>query len=57
MNVQEALSLLPMMQGGGSFFGRGLAVAVKVAKEDAEVARELLSELSEPQGPPGPQAR
>ncbi len=42
----EALSLLPMVNIGGPF-SRGMGVAIMVAKEDVEVARELLSEVSD----------
>jgi hypothetical protein len=44
----EALGLLPMANIGGPFSKRGLGVAVMVAAADADVARELLSEISEP---------
>ena len=45
---EEALSLLPVAHLGGPFSKRGLGVAIMVAREDAEVARQLLTEVSEP---------
>ena len=45
---EGALSLLPIGRLGGPFTRRGLGAAIMVAKEDAEIARELLSEISEP---------
>ncbi len=43
----EALSLLPLAQLGGPLSRRGLGVAIMVATEDVEAARELLSEVSD----------
>ena len=41
---EEALSMLPVGTLGGPFARRGLGAAVMVPPEDAEVARELLTE-------------
>jgi hypothetical protein len=45
---EEALSLLPLAQLAGPLSRRGLAVAIMVAPQDEDVARELLSEVGEP---------
>ena len=44
----EALGLLPMANIGGPFSKRGLGVAVMVAADDEQAARDLLSEVNEP---------
>lgn len=42
---EEAMSLFPIEEGLGPFKKRGLAARVLVRPEDAEAAKELLSDL------------